>query len=80
LVNDFQLIGGSTLASLTLTFPAPANTPDGMMLTVGSQMAITALTLAPNGSTILNGTTTVPAGGVVRYKFYGKVLTYWVKR
>lgn len=80
LVNDFQLIGGSRLASLTLTFPAPANTPDGMMLTVGSQMAITALTLAPNGSTILNGTTTVPAGGVVRYKFYGKGLNYWVKR
>lgn len=81
MISDFQLIGGSTLAMLTINLPSPANTPDGLELTVGSQMAITAMTLnAPGGATILSPTTMLAAGGHFRYKFYGAGLNYWVKR
>lgn len=80
MISDFQLLGASTLASLTLNFPPASACVDGQEIVIGSQMAITALTLnTPAGTTMLNKPTNMTAGGVIRYKFY-KSAMYWLRR
>lgn len=58
-----------TLAAGTITLPAQANCADRQEILVTSTQAVTALTVAGNGSTVNGAPTTIAANGFFRLRF-----------
>lgn len=82
-VTDYQIHAAGTLATGTVRLPALAGLVDGLELTIGTSFAITALTLSLNGGAFANPAalpTTLAAGGVTRWKWYGAGVNLWVRR
>lgn len=72
------LMPAAGYAAGTITLPALANCKDKQEVLVFTTQAITTLTVAPNGATVLGAPTTAAANDSFRLRF-DKVLSTWYK-
>lgn len=79
-ISDFQFILAADIAQGTLVLPAPADAIDGQEICVGTTHAIAAFAVNGNGAGVYNPPASLPAGGTVRFKFYGRGVNLWFRR